>query len=119
MKISTKDPTLRTKKGQQIYVDYLKNEYDNVCIFCKRDLLIEEFKYWVLVKNRFPYSNVFKNHRMLASKAHVTNYNELEAEAKLELEELLAELDYDMCIINKKNKRSIPLHYHRHLVTLK
>ena len=50
--------TLRTNQTEKIYQKYLKEKYDGVCIFCAKDLLIKEYKYWILLKNRFPYNKI-------------------------------------------------------------
>jgi len=112
------DPTLRTKKTQKIYVDYVTNKYDHHCIFCAKDDLIKEYEHWILVENKYPYDAIFSTHNMLAPKAHVTERTKLYKDEIEELDELLQELDYDMCILNKKKRRSIPQHYHLHLVKL-
>jgi len=111
--------TLRSKKLEKIYQDYLKNDYDYKCIFCSRDMIIEEFNHWILLKNKFPYNKVFKNHCLLSPKAHIKEFKDLYKDEITELNELLEELDYDMCILNKKKKRSVPEHFHYHLVKIK
>ena len=108
--------TLRTKETQKQYMDYLKNTYKGNCIFCDKELLEKEFEYWIIIKNKFPYDKVFCNHRLLATKRHVTE--EINNKERKELKKILAEEEYNHCILNKKQYRSIPQHFHYHLVDL-
>jgi len=110
---------LRTKKTQKKYTEYLEKGYDGACIFCKRQKMVKEFDFWILTKNEFPYDEIAEKHTMLAPKRHIEEENELNQQEREDLSQLLLELDYDMCILNKKKKRSIPEHYHLHLLKFK
>ena len=125
MNVSTSDKTLRLPKTQSSYVKYLENEYDGSCIFCaKKELLpitdIERAaKDWIVVKNKFPYDKIFKNHIMIAPSRHVGDVWELTDDERKQLDMLLDKKKYTMCILNKRESRSIPQHLHYHLVTIK
>ncbi len=111
--------TLRTPKNQKRYMKYLDEQYDQSCIFCAKDLIVREYKYWILVKNKFPYDKVFKNHNMLATRRHVEELYELTDEEHQELDRLFDEIPHNQAILNKRADRSIPRHFHLHLVTIK
>ena len=100
---------------------YLKTQYNGECIFCEaalRGTILRVYEHWIVIRNQFPYDKCFKNHRLLATKRHVTEaLNQAERE-ELEHHILLVE-DYNQCILNKKEDRSIPLHFHYHLVDIK
>ncbi len=102
---------------QEKYMEYLQNEYDGTCIFCARELFVKEYKYWLIVENRFPYNAVFSNHRMLAPKRHLKE--DLNKEEMLELKFILKEEEYDYCVLNKRDRRSLPEHFHYHLLNMK
>ena len=111
--------TLRTEKMQKEYMRYLDAHYDGKCIFCARDMLVKEYEYWVLVKNRFPYDRVYKNHLMLATKRHVEELYELTEEEHAELDKLFDEIPHNQAILNRRADRSVPRHFHLHLVTIR
>ena len=118
------DPTLRTQKTQDEYIKYLETEYDGACIFCakKAHLPYTDVRRaapdWIVVKNEFPYDKIFKNHVMIAPKRHICDSSELTEPERIQREILLRGEKYTMCILNKKDKRSIPQHLHYHLVTI-
>ena len=116
---SKNDKTLRTKKTQERYIDFLENEYDGKCIFCNRNSLIKEFDFFVLLENTFPYDKCFVNHRLLAPKRHIIHRSQMYRAEQAELELILQKLDYDQIIINKMHKRSVSYHWHLHLVDIK
>lgn len=111
--------TLRTKKTQKEYMAYLEEQYDQSCIFCAKDMLIKEYDLWILVKNKFPYDKVFKDHYMLATKRHVEELYQLTDEEHQELDKLFDIIPHNQAILNRRSDRSIPRHFHLHLVTIK
>jgi len=111
--------TLRTNATQERYMHYLASQYKGNCIFCDKELLEKEYDYWIIIKNRFPYDKCFINHRLLAPKRHFERGIEMNVAEEEELERILEEEDFNQCILNKKENRSIPLHFHYHLVTIK
>lgn len=111
--------TLRITKTQKEYMSYLENGFDGHCIFCAKDLLIEEYEYWVLLKNKFPYDKCYKNHCLLATKRHISELYELTEEEHKELDKLFDIIPHNQAILNKRSDRSIPRHFHWHLVTIK
>lgn len=111
--------TLRTPENQKRYMEFLKNKYQGNCIFCAKDLLVKEFDLWILLKNRFPYDRVYKNHYLLAPKRHVEELYQLTPEEHTELDKIFDEIPHNQVILNRRSDRSIPRHFHFHLVTIK
>lgn len=69
--------TLRTAEGEKIYQRYKENAPKNFCPFCSRDLVRHEFKHWLLMENRFPYTKIAQKHDLLACKRHIKALDEL------------------------------------------
>ena len=108
--------TLRTKKTEDIYQKFLAKRKIS-CIFCARDLFIREFKYWILLQNKFPYDKIASEHYLLATKRHIQEPEEMNKEERTELYQLQKDLDYNMFILNKQSDRS-QQHLHFHLIKL-
>lgn len=64
-------PSDRTRELEQEYQDFkLTKEWERCC-FCDKQMLITEYKHWILLCNRFPYNMKWKICHMLAPKRHV------------------------------------------------
>lgn len=113
--------TMRLPETQKRYMKFLEDKYAGECIFCAKDLLVKEFDLWILLKNRFPYDKIYegRTHYLLAPKRHVEELWELTQDEHAELDRLFDEIDHNQAILNKRKDRSIPRHFHLHLVTLK
>jgi len=113
--------TLRTPEGEKKYQDYIKaGGLDNGCPLC-RDTARKTFTYWKIVSNDFPYDRVAGAHDMVVPLRHITEH-ELTAEELEELREIKHSYindTYDYVIEAVYKKKSIPKHFHLHLVTLK
>ena len=113
--------TLRTRKSENIYIKHRKNNKETGCPLCKREKL-KLFKYWKIIKNRFPYDKIAREHSMLLPIRHVTE-NGLN---KKELDELkgiknsyINKSDYNYIIEATESNKSQPNHFHLHLIKLK
>jgi diadenosine tetraphosphate (Ap4A) HIT family hydrolase len=84
------------------------------------EVRLQEWRYWALIPNKFPYSLAFKTHHMLIPKRQVTEAD-LSNEERSELREILAEVAdvYDCHMTNFRKKQSIKGHYHIHLLAYK
>lgn len=117
--------TLRTPDLEKVYSEFRKNTDPNYCPFCNRDLMRHEFKYWIVVDNRFPYNKAFVTHHLLAAKRHVRTWEELTREEFEELKSIEYQVmnkefgDYDVIIINVPARQSVPRHLHFHLAAYK
>jgi diadenosine tetraphosphate (Ap4A) HIT family hydrolase len=112
---------LRTKKTFKIYKKHLKNGKDKGCPLCKREPL-KAFRYWKIIKNRFPYDRIASVHNMLIPFRHVTE----ELLTKSELTELLKiknsflkNENYNYIMEATVHTKTQPSHFHLHLVKLK
>jgi hypothetical protein len=79
------------------------------------------YKYWKIVRNEFPYDAFFQEHDLLIPKREVGDKEKLYAIEKLELEYILVALarDYDCFMENTQRKRTVPSHFHMHLLIYK
>jgi diadenosine tetraphosphate (Ap4A) HIT family hydrolase len=116
--------TLRIITDEENYQKWKKKNKPNYCPFCNRDLIKKEFKYWLIIENRFPYSLIAEGHHLLSTKRHIKCINELTNNEEIELKNILhqintAQMDYDMISYNTPKRQSIPLHFHLHLIKLK
>jgi len=112
--------SFRTKKTQAKYDKYLKEKFDFRCICCLQDMKIAEYKHWVLLKNKFPYDAVYKNHNMLVVKRHIKTLSEQTPEEQAEFNKIVDEkkdeAKHQLLMLNAEVRRTIPEHLHFHLV---
>ena len=112
---------LRTKSGQEEY-DAFKKEADfrDGCRLCKADS-IEEFEYWRAIKNRFPYDRIAETHNMIIPKRHIDEVGLTDEEKKelVELKRSYIEENYHFILEATTGIKSIPKHFHLHLITVK
>lgn len=90
------------------------------CALCREPSLVE-FQYWRVTNNRFPYDQVASLHHMMVPKRH-TNGDDLTPEEFSELALLKKEHvneHYNFILEATPKTKSIPTHYHLHLVVAK
>ena len=90
---------------------------DEGCPLCAKDSLVT-YNYWRIVDNSFPYDRVASKHTQLIPKRHVTE-GELNEAEKQELLKIKASNDmneYEFFLESVPKNRSIPAHYHVHLI---
>lgn len=112
--------SFRTKECNALYDAYkLTPEFSRGCVLCAREA-VREFSWWKIIVNKFPYDRVASVHDMLVPKRHVTE-DELSEDEKRELREIKrTELhDYQFIIEPTPNVKSIPAHFHLHLIVSK
>ncbi len=113
---------LRSEKAASEYEEAIKNRTPGSgCNLCNdRDTTIQEFSHFVLMKNKFPYDRYFTKSDMIVAKKHVTEL-ELSQEERTELAEIKKVLSdsYDSLIEHLPKQKSIPGHYHLHVVEFK
>ncbi len=113
--------SLRTKEGKQKYVDYQKAlSADAPCALCHIPA-IKEFALWKIVENAFPYDKVSEVHHMIVPKRH-TDEKGLSEEELADLEfakESFVHPEYEFIIEATHKKKSIPGHFHLHLLIAK
>ncbi len=102
------------------YQDYQKNGgLSKGCVLCDKEP-IKKFKYWFITVNDFPYDRIAKLHNMLVPFRHVTE-SELTDQERNEFVEIKQNYleDYDFLIEAAEKKRSVPKHFHIHLIAAK
>ena len=90
---------------------------DGVCRLCEKEPL-KNFTRWRIIQNEFPYDKVAKVHHMIIPNRHVTE-PELNSEEIQEFRDIKQEYlhkKYDFLIEASYLKKSIPGHFHIHLI---
>lgn len=108
---------LRSKKLADEYVAYRKSgALDQSCVLCDREP-IKSFNYWKIIKNDFPYDLIAKTHHMIVPLRHIQEADiapEEWAEFKaIKANDLGA---YEYIIETTNHIKSIPTHFHLHLI---
>jgi len=110
--------TLRTQEMESKYQEHKRAEWPTgFCPLCEKESK-KDFGFWKVVENSFPYDQIAKIHHLLLPLRHVTG-KELRAE---ELEELSMIRDsfvnagYDWVIEPTEKNKSLPDHFHLHLI---
>lgn len=114
---------LRKPKTEKKYekLEAFRENHKLKCPLCKAKN-IKKFKYWKIIKNDFPYDRIASRHDMLVPIRHATeeklNRKE-QAEYKKIKETYLEESSYDYFLEVSQKGKSIPSHFHMHLIVLK
>ena len=119
--------TLRTTKTESIYQKHLeslkRSKIDKkLCPLCEEQSLVKSFKYWKIIRNAFPYDKISSKHDMILPFRHVVEnkFNKKElAEFKKIKNNFINKSDYNFIIETTLTKKTIPNHFHLHLITLK
>lgn len=110
----------RTQKNENKYIKELKNKRSE-CPICDR-VGLKTFKYWKIIKNDFPYDRIAKKHDMLVPIRHVIendlNQKELDELRKIK-NSFIKDSNYDYIIESNYKMKSLPTHFHLHLIVLK
>lgn len=110
--------TLRTPENQKRYMEFLKNNKNRRCFICDRELLVKEYKNFIIIKNKFPYNRIFAQHFLICPKRHISQIFQLNISEIKELEKILSTFDYDMIFWNNTKYQSHKSHIHLHLCKL-
>ena len=113
--------TLRTPETEAAYTK-LKKEGHLLegCVLCTSPS-VKEFNEWRIIENRFPYDLVASVHHMILPKRHVAEEEFTDSERKEygEIKETYMQDTYEFFIEPVNRQRSIPEHWHLHLITAK
>jgi hypothetical protein len=112
---------LRTEETERSYEEHKANGHlKNGCVLCKESSL-KEFTYWRLIDNKFPYDRVSTVHHMIIPKRHVieTELTESEKDELIALKHDQLNQDYVYIIEALPGMKSIPEHFHLHLIVTK
>ncbi len=113
--------TFRSKELNDKYLSLIANgHHDDVCQLCQAPS-IKEWSHWRIIENIFPYDLIAKTHHMIIPRRHAgedeLSSPELE-QLKLLKQEYINE-NYGWLMEAVKRRKSVPAHFHLHLVTSK
>lgn len=112
----------RTKETKDAYTLARANGHlSNGCTLCQISLPKKEFKHWKIQPNMFPYDRVAEVHDLIYTRRHVRG-RDLNEEERAELNELKYSYlndNYQFIIESIPKIKSIPDHYHLHLIVAK
>ncbi len=113
--------TLRLDETKAAYDAYqLEDAFKNGCPLCNAPT-VHAFTHWRIVKNRFPYDKIAGIHDMLVPSRHITE-KEISQEEWHELANIKNDYvhpNYQFIIEATHKVKSIPAHFHLHLIVLK
>jgi diadenosine tetraphosphate (Ap4A) HIT family hydrolase len=110
----------RTKELAARYDTYRKNGgLDNGCVLCQ-EKEIDGFVHWRIIPNKFPYDRVAAVHHMIVPRRHVTD-TELTQDEQNELMTIKHSRlhEYQYLLETTNITKSVPAHYHLHLIVTK
>ena len=113
--------SLRIPETQARYDEHKKTPEFNDCPLC-RAVPVEEFTYWKIIPNEFPYDRVAKQHDMVVLKRHASEEELTDKESeefKHVRKDLLGRETYNYIMEATNYTKSIPPHAHWHLICLK
>ena len=111
---------LRSKETSRKYRDHrATGVLERSCPLCDAPEICT-FTHWKIISNNFPYDLIAKTHHMIVPRRHT---KELElSESEMEEFRTIKYTDlqkYDILVEATKNTKSIPAHFHLHLIDLK
>ncbi|MCE9644186.1 hypothetical protein K8Q93_03030 [Candidatus Parcubacteria bacterium] len=109
--------SLRTEEAKNKYNEHRRVSTSEPCPLCGREA-IKAFKYWKIILNHFPYDRIAEVHHMLVPMRHVAEdaLDEEELEELKAIKTTSAHMDYDWIIEATHKNKSIPEHFHLHLI---
>ena len=111
--------SLRTPETEARYTAVKLLREPAECGICN-DLTIKEFTHWRIVANQFPYDAIAAVHHMAVPKRHASEESLTDEEwAELDVikHDYVAE-QYEIALETMPKKKSIPGHFHLHLLVL-
>ena len=113
--------SLRTPESQAIYKKHIQDGgLKNGCPLCAHEPRTL-FRFWKIMPNKFPYDKIAEKHDMLVPLRHVTE-SEFTSEEIKELKEIKDDYlntNYEYIIEAAHKNKTIPAHFHLHLLTVK
>jgi hypothetical protein len=114
--------SFRTPEMKKKYEEHLQTgALDKACPLCDKKS-IKTFKHWKIIDNKFPYDLIAKIHHMIVPIRHVVE-NDLNEEELEELRQIKENFflnpQYDYIIEAATKNKSIPKHFHLHLIVAK
>ena len=113
--------TLRTDESMKRYATFIeKGGLGDGCKLCEKESL-RSFIHWRIVSNDFPYDKIASVHTMIIPNRHVGE-RELSSEERTEFEiikDTYLHNTYEYIIEATYKKKTIPAHFHMHLIITK
>ena len=113
---------MRTKEMEDKYKAYLQTiQGAESCELCTKVPVLKDFTHWKLTDNLFPWDRISQTQHMVMPKRHVTE-DELTIEEKEEYKTIkhgYVDAIYDVIAEATNRKKSIPGHFHIHLIITK
>lgn len=109
---------LRTPETQKAYEEHMKLGTTD-CFMCKEEGITFGNE-WKIIPNQFPYDAIAEKHDLLVLTNHTIGTYSDASYALSMMKELLFKIQgYDAIIENAPANRSVPGHYHLHLIKYK
>lgn len=111
--------TLRTLEMHKNYEVYQKTPKFPTCYICTSRPL-KTYTNWKLIENEFPYDEIATRNDMIVPLRHTTEEGLTEEELR-EFTKIKEDINdkYDMILENTHKQKSIPGHFHLHLLQIK
>lgn len=86
-----------------------------------RERLVREYEHWAIIQNIFPYDLIAEVAHLLIPKRIFAHYEEMTDTEEKELFRIKQEVtpQYDSILENFAHNRSVPSHFHFHLLKIK
>ncbi len=113
--------TLRTPETEAAYTKVKKEGHLlRGCVLCASPS-VKEFTEWRIIRNDFPYDLIADVHHMILPKRHVTEeeFTESEKAEYKEIKDTYMQANYEFFIEPRHLQRSVPDHWHLHMITAK
>ncbi len=111
--------TLRTPETEAAYTKVKEEGHlREGCVLCTIPS-VKEFNEWRIIENRFPYDLIASVHHMILPKRHTAELSKSEQKEYEEIKETYMQPTYEFFIEPVNRQRSIPEHWHLHLITAK
>jgi hypothetical protein len=111
--------SLRKVETELAYRKYQKTPKFPICYICTAPA-IRTYQNWKVIQNEFSYDEVATKNDMIVPLRHTTEENLTEEELR-EFTKIKEDINdkYDMIIENTHKQKSIPGHFHLHLLQIK
>ncbi|MBI2123885.1 MAG: hypothetical protein HYU04_01445 [Candidatus Wildermuthbacteria bacterium] len=114
-------PRLRTQESEERYKKLIAAGYlTGGCKLCEAPS-VKDFTHWRIIRNDFPYDLIAKAHDMIVPRRHVMEHD-LSSQEKKEYDEIKTDhinATYTHIIEPTLGLKSIPGHFHLHLIVAK
>lgn len=110
--------SLRSAEMKKKFAEYRENSKGDIeCQLCIKPSL-NDFTHWRIVENSFPYDLIAKEHQMIVPRRHVPESGLIKEELDefMKIKEEFINSHFDYIIEATPKNKSIPEHFHLHLI---